>query len=66
MMVTTGLTNTAIAARRGTSNRTVDSQVASILVKLMINSRKDILPLLPPEHRDRADRSPQRRAPRAR
>ncbi|WP_327146981.1 ATP-binding protein [Nocardia sp. NBC_01327] len=53
VLVTTGLTNTAIAARRGTSHRTVDSQVASILLKLMINSRKDILPLLPPTHRDR-------------
>ncbi|MET9487810.1 AAA family ATPase [Nocardia sp. NPDC006630] len=51
ILIAAGLTNTAIAARRGTSNRTVDSQVAAILVKLEINSRKSILPLLPAEHR---------------
>lgn len=44
MLVAAGFTNAAIAARRGTSVRTVDSQVASILAKLMINSRRDIRP----------------------
>ncbi|MFB8008453.1 AAA family ATPase [Nocardia sp. NPDC056000] len=43
-LVAAGFTNAAIAARRGTSVRTVDSQVASILSKLMINSRRDIRP----------------------
>ncbi|MVU81189.1 hypothetical protein GPX89_28585 [Nocardia sp. ET3-3] len=56
VLVAAGLTNTAIAARRGTSSRTVDAQVAAILSKLMINSRKDIRPLLPVGERDRAVR----------
>ncbi|MEC3952457.1 AAA family ATPase [Nocardia sp. CDC153] len=42
VLVVAGLTNTAIAERRGTSSRTVDAQVASILSKLMVSSRKDI------------------------
>ncbi|MFF2556348.1 AAA family ATPase [Nocardia sp. NPDC058058] len=44
LLVAAGYTNAGIAARRGTSTRTVDSQVASILSKLMINSRRDIRP----------------------
>ncbi|WP_040811575.1 ATP-binding protein [Nocardia concava] len=46
-LAATGLTNTAIAAHRGTSTRTVDAQIAAVLSKLMINSRKDIATKLP-------------------
>lgn len=42
-----GWTNTAIAVRRGSSYRTVDAQMASIFHKLMITSRKDIVPFVP-------------------
>ncbi|MGF6881338.1 putative ATPase/DNA-binding CsgD family transcriptional regulator [Nocardia sp. GAS34] len=42
-----GWTNTAIAARRGNSARTVDAQMAAILHKLTITSRKDIIKLIP-------------------
>ncbi|RJO74748.1 LuxR family transcriptional regulator [Nocardia panacis] len=53
ILAASGLTNTAIATSRGTSTRTVDAQVAAILSKLMINSRKQIRALLPPEALDR-------------
>ncbi|MFJ9370134.1 LuxR C-terminal-related transcriptional regulator [Nocardia sp. NPDC101769] len=56
LLAAAGLTNTMIAERRGTSSRTVDAQVASVLSKLMIGSRKDIIPLLPTEHPDQAGR----------
>ncbi|OJF78898.1 ATP-binding protein [Nocardia seriolae] len=62
VLAAAGMTNTAIATRRGTSTRTVDAQVASVLAKLMINSRKDIRPLRPEAERDRADGAA-RRAP---
>jgi DNA-binding CsgD family transcriptional regulator len=42
-----GWTNTAIAARRGNSSRTVDAQMAAILHKLIITSREDIVELVP-------------------
>lgn len=38
-----GWTNTAIATHRGTSVRTVDTQMTAILQKLMITSREDII-----------------------
>lgn len=62
VLAAAGLTNTAIAARRGTSNRTVDAQVAAILPKLMIGSRREILPNLPAPQRDRAERESRRRS----
>ncbi|WP_218002413.1 ATP-binding protein [Nocardia brevicatena] len=42
-----GWTNTAIAVRRGSSGRTVDAQMAAIFHKLMITSRKEIVPFVP-------------------
>ncbi|MBZ0119479.1 MAG: helix-turn-helix transcriptional regulator [Sandaracinaceae bacterium] len=42
-MVIEGLSNAAIAARRGTSARTVANQVASILRKLALESRRDLM-----------------------
>lgn len=61
-----GLTNAAIADRRGTSTRTADAQLASILSKLMINSRKDILPSLPAAERERVTAEDRRRSGRRR
>jgi predicted ATPase/DNA-binding CsgD family transcriptional regulator len=51
--------NSAIGARRGTATKTVDGQISSIFQKLMINSRKDIIRLLPQDQRNRisAERS---------
>ncbi|WP_369023358.1 AAA family ATPase [Nocardia cyriacigeorgica] len=46
-----GWTNTAIAARRGSSFKTVDAQMAAIFQKLTIGSRDDIIALVPAEHR---------------
>lgn len=46
-MAAAGWTNTAIAARRGNSRRTVDAQVAAIFHKLSITSRDDIIELVP-------------------
>lgn len=42
-----GWTNAAIAARRGTSVKTVNAQVGSVLQKLSINSRADIIGAIP-------------------
>ncbi|NNH73238.1 LuxR family transcriptional regulator [Nocardia uniformis] len=42
-----GWTNTAIAARRGSSTRTVDAQMTAIFQKLMITSRNDIIRFVP-------------------
>ncbi|MFE4457191.1 ATP-binding protein [Nocardia tengchongensis] len=64
VLAAAGLTNATIGARRGTSTRTVDAQLASILSKLMINSRKDILPLLPAGERDLAVAESRRQATR--
>ncbi|MFE2961049.1 LuxR C-terminal-related transcriptional regulator [Nocardia tengchongensis] len=54
VLAAAGLINAAIAGRRGTSTRTADAQLASILSKLTITSRKDILPLLPAAEREHA------------
>ncbi|WP_433520597.1 AAA family ATPase [Nocardia pseudovaccinii] len=60
-----GWTNTAIAAARGSSFKTVDAQIASIFSKLMINSRTDIITLVPADAREKvaqaAARRPQQR-----
>lgn len=70
VLAAAGWTNTAIAARRGSSYKTVDAQMAAVLHKLMIGSRAEIRPLVPPGRRDQvaeeAARRPQRRrsAPR--
>ncbi|MET8876129.1 AAA family ATPase [Nocardia sp. NPDC004604] len=62
VLAATGLTNAMIATRRGTSTRTVDGQLASVLSKFAINSRRDILALLPSAERERATRESRRRA----
>ncbi|WP_024801108.1 AAA family ATPase [Nocardia sp. BMG51109] len=47
LLAAAGWTNTAIAARRGSSAKTVDAQMAAILQKLMITSRMDIMDFVP-------------------
>lgn len=47
LLAAAGWTNTAIAARRGTSVRTVHAQMAATLHKLMITSRRDIAEFVP-------------------
>ncbi|WP_039778397.1 helix-turn-helix domain-containing protein, partial [Nocardia cerradoensis] len=56
-----GWTNGEIAARRGSSARTVDAQVAAVLRKLAVASRADIAPRVPPERRTRAEHTPRPR-----
>ncbi|WP_063009628.1 ATP-binding protein [Nocardia kruczakiae] len=56
-----GWTNGDIAARRGSSTRTVDAQVAAVLRKLAVASRADIAPQVPPERRTRAEHTPRPR-----
>ncbi|MFF0457522.1 ATP-binding protein [Nocardia africana] len=63
VLAAAGWPNTAIAARRGSSHRTVDAQVAAILKKLTITSRTEILALVPADRRDRIARE-QRHRPR--
>ncbi|GAB2687368.1 ATP-binding protein [Nocardia thraciensis] len=52
VLAAAGWTNSAIAARRGKSRRTVDAQVAAILQKWQIPSRADIARFVP---HDRAE-----------
>ncbi|WP_280269651.1 ATP-binding protein [Nocardia wallacei] len=51
LLAAAGWTNTAIAARRGTSVRTVHAQIAATLHKLMISSRRDIAGFVPAPRR---------------
>ncbi|WP_280299311.1 ATP-binding protein [Nocardia abscessus] len=64
VLAAAGWTNTAIAARRGSSFKTVDAQMAAILQKLMIGSREDIRGLVPADRQaevtEEAARKPQR------
>ncbi|PWV74523.1 ATP-binding protein [Nocardia neocaledoniensis] len=53
VLAAAGWTNTQIAVRRGSSIRTVDSQVASVLRKLSISAREQIVDLVPRDLRDR-------------
>ncbi|WP_169811343.1 helix-turn-helix transcriptional regulator [Nocardia anaemiae] len=68
VLAAAGWTNTAIAASRGSSFKTVDAQIASIFSKLMINSRADIITLVPTDTREQvaqaAARRPQQRRQR--
>jgi predicted ATPase/DNA-binding NarL/FixJ family response regulator len=70
ILAAAGWTNSAIAARRGISCRTVDAQMAAIFPKLMITSREDIIELVPKnrigEVRKEAARRPRRTGERPR
>jgi DNA-binding CsgD family transcriptional regulator len=59
LLAAAGWPNSAIAVRRGTSTKTIDAQMSSILQKLMISSRKDIASLIPTDQRSQvsAERS---------
>ncbi|MGW1737832.1 ATP-binding protein [Nocardia sp. NPDC001965] len=65
ILAAAGWTNAAIAARRRSSQRTVDAQVAAVLQKLAIRSRTAIADSVPHDQRDRlrveSDRRPRRR-----
>lgn len=53
IMAAAGRTNSAIAARRGTSTRTIDAQMTAIFRKLVITSRSDIIKVAPQDLVDR-------------
>ncbi|MEV4130384.1 NB-ARC domain-containing protein [Nocardia sp. NPDC049707] len=53
VLAAAGWANSAIAARRGSSIRTVDAQVAAVLRKLLIANRLDIIGHVPAELEDR-------------
>jgi predicted ATPase/DNA-binding CsgD family transcriptional regulator len=59
-----GWTNSAIAARRGNSCKTIDAQMAAIFRKLVITSRDDIIKLVPKDQiaqvRSEAAKQPRR------
>jgi predicted ATPase/DNA-binding CsgD family transcriptional regulator len=52
ILAAAGWPNSAIGARRGTSTRTTDAQMASIFQKLMIDSREDIVRFVPEDQRN--------------
>ncbi|WP_327100870.1 hypothetical protein OIE68_19975 [Nocardia vinacea] len=66
VLASAGWANSAIAARRGSSIRTVDAQVASILRKLLIVNRLDIIEHVPGELEDRIAVESRQRPPRSR
>ncbi|MEU7769645.1 AAA family ATPase [Nocardia sp. NPDC049190] len=47
ILAAAGWANTAIAARRGSSPRTIDAQISAILQKLAISSRTEIIGFVP-------------------
>jgi predicted ATPase/DNA-binding CsgD family transcriptional regulator len=47
VLVAAGWSNSAIATRRGSSIRTVDTQVSIVLRKLMLTTRSDVISLVP-------------------
>jgi DNA-binding NarL/FixJ family response regulator len=53
ILAAAGWPNSAIAVRRGTSTKTTDAQMSSILQKLVIDSREDIVRFVPQELRHR-------------
>jgi DNA-binding CsgD family transcriptional regulator len=53
ILAAAGWPNSAIAVRRGTSTKTTDAQMSSILQKLLISSREDIAGYVPQDQRDR-------------
>ncbi|MBF6169639.1 hypothetical protein IU486_33700 [Streptomyces gardneri] len=66
VLAAAGWTNTAIAARRGSSFKTVDAQMAAILQKLMIRSREDIRALVPADRQSEVIEEAARKPRRAR
>ena len=58
LLAAAGWPNSAIAVRRGTSTKTTDAQISSILQKLMIDSREDIVRFVPQDQRNRVSAAP--------
>ncbi|MEV0297714.1 AAA family ATPase [Nocardia sp. NPDC050710] len=65
VLAAAGWANSAIAARRGSSVRTVDAQVASVLRKLVVATRADIIWQVPDELEARVQFESQRRPTRS-
>lgn len=65
ILAAAGWMNSAIAARRGTSTRTVDAQASSVLRKLAVASRDDIIRFIPADmiERVKAERARRPRRP---
>jgi DNA-binding CsgD family transcriptional regulator len=61
VLAAAGWPNSAIAARRRSSIRTVDAQVATVRQKLMISSRTDIVGYIPDELTERVRNESERR-----
>jgi predicted ATPase len=59
ILAAAGWPNSAIGVRRGTATKTTDAQMSSILQKLLISSREDIVRFVPEDQRNRvsAERS---------
>ncbi|MEU0507012.1 helix-turn-helix transcriptional regulator [Nocardia sp. NPDC005998] len=66
LLAAAGWTNSAIAARRGNSTRTVDAQITTVFRKLLITNRFDIIGHIPEEFRYRIASESQRRPARSR
>ncbi|WP_327100871.1 AAA family ATPase [Nocardia vinacea] len=66
LLASAGWANSAIAARRGSSMRTVDAQIATVLRKLMVTSRSEIIGHIPEELGDRIASESRKRPRRSR
>ncbi|MET8877287.1 LuxR C-terminal-related transcriptional regulator [Nocardia sp. NPDC004604] len=66
ILAAAGWANSAIAARRGNSTRTVDAQMATILRKLTVTSRSDLIGHIPDEFGDRITSESRQRPTRSR
>ncbi|MEU7628923.1 AAA family ATPase [Nocardia sp. NPDC049220] len=66
ILAAAGWTNTAIAARRGNSGRTVDAQMAAVFHKLGITARADISKNVPQDRTGQVRAEATKRPPRAR
>ncbi|MBF6468179.1 hypothetical protein IU427_23770 [Nocardia beijingensis] len=66
VLAAAGWTNTAIAARRGSSYKTVDAQMAAVLHKLMIGSRAAIRSFVPADRQAHVSAEAARRPQRGR
>jgi predicted ATPase/DNA-binding CsgD family transcriptional regulator len=53
ILAAAGWPNSAIGVRRGTSRRTTEAQMTSILQKLVVSSREEIISFVPQDQRDR-------------
>jgi predicted ATPase/DNA-binding CsgD family transcriptional regulator len=66
ILAAAGWTNSAIAARRGNSSRTIEAQIAAVLQKLNIVTREDIIGYIPRSLVDKVRTESARRPQRSR